>query len=127
MCDTTHATVACCRPQWQYRDILVARLHENQKLQLELTRLLEKSSELGDYVVDIGSLMEILKHKQEQASCCDNAVNGLRTIITNVNYSRSCANVELSVLATISAALQGMGFNNLGQVQNVTSSHNNKT
>ena len=127
MCDTTNATVACLGPQWQYRDILVARLHENQKLQLELTQLLEKSSELGDYVVDIGSLMEILKHKQEQASCCDNAVNGLRTIITNVNYSRSCANVELSVLATISAALQGMGFNNLGQVHHVTSSHNNNT
>jgi hypothetical protein len=122
MCDTTNATVACLGPQWQYRDILVDRLHENQKLQVELTRLLEKSSELGDYVVDIGSLMEILKHKQEQASCCDNAVNGLRTIIHEVNYSRSCANVELSVLATISAALQGMGFNNLGQVQNVTSS-----
>jgi len=87
----------------------VARSHENQMLQMQLAGLRNNSSELQTYVLKTASLMDELREKEESATRCDAAVNGLRRVIREVQDFRTNSNVELKVLAIVAAGLQGMG------------------
>lgn len=87
----------------------MARSHENQMLQMQLAGLRNNSSELQTYVLKTASLMDELREKEESATRCDAAVNGLRRVIREVQDFRTNSNVELKVLAIVAAGLQGMG------------------
>lgn len=101
--------------QWQYRELLVSRSHENQMLQMELDGLHEKSSVLKNCVINSASLMDLLHEKEMCATRCDCSINSLRRIIREVKEVRSSANVELQVTATVAAGLQAMGtLGNMG-------------
>jgi hypothetical protein len=96
--------------QWQYRELLVARSHENQLLQMQLAGLRNNSFELQDCVLRVATLMDQLREKQECAERCNAAVDGLRRVIREVHDFRTSSNVELQVLAIVSAGLSGMGL-----------------
>jgi hypothetical protein len=78
-------------------------------LQMQLAGLRNNSSELQTYVLKTASLMDELREKEESATRCDAAVNGLRRVIREVQDFRTNSNVELKVLAIVAAGLQGMG------------------
>jgi hypothetical protein len=76
---------------------------------MEFAGLQEKSGPLRDSVLNTASLMDTLQQKEECAARCDSAITGLRKIVREVQMFRTSANVELQVMATVAAGLQGMG------------------
>jgi len=95
--------------QGQYCELLVGKSHENQVFQMELDGLHVECSALKNCVINSANLMDLLHVKEERAARCDAAVNGLRRIIREVKELRTSANVELKVMATVTAGLKTMG------------------
>ena len=67
----------------------------------------DSTSELSGYVHASANLMDKMRKKEECASRCNAAVNGLRRIVRDTKGLRTSANVELQVMATVAAGLQG--------------------
>ena len=92
----------------------MARSNENQLLQMQLAGLRNNSFELQDCVLRVASLMDELRKKEKYAERCNAAVDGLRRVIREVHDFRTSSNVELQVMAIVSAGLSGMGLRDEG-------------
>ena len=66
-------------------------------LQMQLAGLRNNSSELQTYVLKTASLMDELREKEESATRCDAAVNGLRRVIREVQDFRTNSNVSAAL------------------------------
>jgi hypothetical protein len=74
---------------------------------MQLQGMRNSTSELSAYVHASANSMDKVREKEESASRCNAAVNGLRRIVRDTKALRTSANVELQVMATVAAGLQG--------------------
>jgi hypothetical protein len=83
-------------------------MQENHDLQIQYNELDGKSHDFEERVWRVSSLLERLRDRVQYAERCESVIGKLRRTAEEAKISRSCANIELRMLACVNAGLQAL-------------------